>query len=71
MSTGKIKKLIADRGFGFIQTSDRADIFFQITEVKGADLASLKEGREVELEIGRGRAGRPQAVKVRVFETEV
>jgi CspA family cold shock protein len=71
MSRGRIKKLIADRGFGFIQTTDRADIFFHSTEVKGVDFASLREGQEVEFEIGKGRDGRAQAVKVRVVETEV
>ena len=67
MPKGKIKKLVADRGFGFIQPQQGQDIFFHNTEVQGADFVTLREGQEVEFEVGRGRDGRTQAVKVRII----
>ena len=35
-------------------------------ELEGVDYDSLREGKEVEFEVGRDRIGRPQAVKVRL-----
>jgi CspA family cold shock protein len=65
---GKIKRLVSDRGFGFIQPADGADVFFHSSELQGAVFASLREGQEVEYEVGKGRDGRAQAVKVRLTQ---
>ena len=70
MSKGTIRRLITDRGFGFIKTEDEKDIFFHRSELEDADYNSLTEGQQVEFEIGQGRDGRPQAVKVRLAEPE-
>jgi cold shock protein len=70
MEKGKIKKLISDKGFGFIQPSRGADLFFHRTEVPGVDFDSLREGQNVEYEIGKGRDGRDQAVKVKVVSSD-
>ena len=72
MPKGKIKKLISDRGFGFILTEEGKDLFFHRNELQGLDYSSLKEGQEVEYETVTGRDGRPQAVKVKLssFKTE-
>lgn len=64
MPQGKIKKLVTDRGFGFIE-GDRGDLFFHHSEVQGATLEELREGQMVDYEIGQGRKG-PCAVSVRV-----
>ena len=64
MPQGKIKKLVTDRGFGFIE-GEQGDLFFHHSEVKGATLEELREGQMVEYEIGEGRKG-PCAVSVRV-----
>ena len=69
MPKGTIRRLIADRGFGFIKTEQEEDLFFHATEVQGVNFNSLIEGKEVEFEPGRGRDGRPQAVRVRLAET--
>jgi len=65
MAKGKIKKLISDKGFGFILTEEGKDLFFHRNELQGVDYSSLKEGQEVEYETSTGR-GRPQAAKVKL-----
>jgi len=70
MAKGTIRRLIADRGFGFIQTPEGTDLFFHRSELEEVDYNSLREGQQVEFEIGQGRDGRPQAVKVRLPETK-
>jgi CspA family cold shock protein len=67
MPQGKIKKLVADRGFGFIE-GERGDLFFHHSEVQGATIEELREGQMVEYEIGQGRKG-PCATSVRVAVT--
>ncbi len=64
MPQGKIKKLVADRGFGFIE-GDRGDLFFHHSEVQGVSFEELREGQVVDYEIGQGRKG-PCATSVRV-----
>src|SRR4030042_7088581 len=44
MAKGAIRRLITDRGFGFIQRAEGADLFFHRNELQGADYDSLKEG---------------------------
>ena len=65
MPKGTIRRLIADRGFGFIQTAEGKDLFFHRSELEGVDYSSLREGQEVEYEAGQGRNGRSEAVRVR------
>lgn len=65
MPEGKIKKLLSDKGFGFIE-GDRDDLFFHHSEVQGLRIEELREGQTVEYEIGEGRKG-PCAVSVRVI----
>jgi CspA family cold shock protein len=66
MAKGTIKKLISDKGFGFIQTAEGKDLFFHRSQLEGLDYSSLKEGQEVEYEVGTGRGGRPEATKVKL-----
>ena len=70
MARGTIRRLITDRGFGFIQAADGAELFFHRNELEAVDYNSLTEGQQVEFEIGEGRDGRPQAVKVKVAGPE-
>ena len=70
MPKGTIRRLIADRGFGFIQTVEGKDLFFHRSQLQGVDYDSLREGQQVEFEVGRGRNGRPQAVKVRLAQSK-
>ena len=48
--TGTIKKLVSDRGFGFIQQSDGTDLFFHRSSVTGASFDDLGEGQTVSYE---------------------
>ncbi len=68
MAKGTIRRLITDRGFGFIKTEDETDLFFHRNDLEGVEFASLSEGQEVEFEKGQGRDGRPQAVKVKLAQ---
>ncbi len=70
MPKGTIRRLM-DRGYGFIKGEGEEDLFFHRNDIEGVEFASLKEGQEVEFEKGQGRDGRPQAVKVRLTETQV
>jgi len=64
MPRGTIKKLVADRGFGFIQ-GERGDIFFHHSALEGTTIEALGVGQEVEYEEGRGPKG-PRAENVRL-----
>jgi len=71
MPKGTIKRLIFDRGFGFIQTEEQEeDLFFHRNELQDAQFSDLREGQEVEFEIAKGRNGRQQAVKVKPVQPE-
>jgi len=70
MTKGTIKKLM-DNGFGFIKTEEEKDLFFHRNEIEGVEFSSLRVGQEVEFEMGQDSKGRPQAVKVRLVETQV
>ncbi len=70
MAKGTIRRLM-DRGFGFIKGEEEGDLFFHRNDLEGVEFGSLREGQEVEFEKGEGRDGRPQAVKVRLTETQV
>ncbi len=74
MPRGKIKKLVTDRGFGFISREGEGDLFFHHTALQGADYRidfnSIREGQEVEFEVGTGRDGRPQAIKVKLVRPQ-
>lgn len=64
MPQGKIKKIIADKGFGFIE-GDRGDLFFHHSELQGVAIEELREGQKVEYQIGQGKKG-PCATSVQL-----
>lgn len=63
MAEGTIKRLLTDRGFGFIDTGGK-DLFFHMTAVQGVGFEDLQEGQRVEYEEGEGPKG-PRAESVR------
>ncbi len=65
MATGTVKKLVGDRGFGFITAQDGSELFFHHSAVQGAAFDSLTEGQTVEFDTERGDKG-PRAANVRV-----
>ncbi|ASR55777.1 cold-shock protein [Cellulomonas sp. PSBB021] len=65
MPQGTVRWFDAERGFGFLALGDDApDLFVHASEVLG-DERVLREGQEVEFELGEGDRG-PQARRVRV-----
>ncbi|NQT17335.1 MAG: cold shock domain-containing protein [Planctomycetes bacterium] len=64
MPQGTIKKLVAGKGFGFID-GERGDIFFHSSAVEGTTFEALSEGQQVEYEEGSGPKG-PRAENVRL-----
>jgi cold shock protein len=61
---GTIKRLIRDRGFGFIRSEDGQEVFFHRSALQGLDFDGLTEGERVAFELERGSKG-PRAVNVR------
>jgi CspA family cold shock protein len=57
MPQGVIKKLVSDRGFGFI-AGDRREVFFHKSVVEGVQFEDLQEGQLVEYEIDEGHQPR-------------
>ncbi len=64
MAQGTIKKLIADKGFGFID-GERGDLFFHHSAIEGASIETLTIGQEVTYEEGRGPKGRGAGASAR------
>ena len=64
MSQGRIKKLVSDRGYGFIE-GERGELFFHRSVVKGTPFEALREGQIVEYSEGHGPKG-PHAESVSV-----
>ncbi|MBI1984546.1 MAG: cold shock domain-containing protein [Candidatus Wildermuthbacteria bacterium] len=56
--TGTIKKLISERGFGFIAREGEAkDLFFHSKDLSGVTFEELKEGDTVSFEVAEGEKG--------------
>jgi CspA family cold shock protein len=54
MPNGTIKKLVQDKGFGFIQTADGTDVFFHHSTVADQQFDNLTEGQKVEYTVEQG-----------------
>jgi len=63
---GKIKRLIQERGFGFISAEDGTEVFFHRSALQDINFATLEEGNSVEFDLERGYKG-PRAVNVKVI----
>jgi len=57
MAKGTIRRLITDRGYGFIKTAEGEDLFFHRNDLQGVDYESLTEGQDVEFEVTRTAKG--------------
>ena len=69
MPQGVIKKLVSDKGFGFI-SGEGGDLFFHHSAVQGTSFEMLREGQNVEYTEGQGPKG-PRAESVTVVESQV
>ena len=61
--TGKIKKIVRERGFGFISDTDGREVFFHQSGLVGVQFDGLKEEQNVEFEIENSPKG-PRAINV-------
>ena len=64
MATGTVKKLVRERGFGFVTAQDGQEIFFHRSAVRGEAFDSLAEGQAVEFDIETSGKG-PRAANLR------
>ncbi len=69
MPQGKIKRLVSDRGFGFVEAG-HGDLFFHHSDVEGVSFDDLREGQTLQFEKGQGPKG-PRATNVRLLEASV
>ncbi len=61
---GKIKKMVRDRGFGFIRGDDGKEVFFHRSGLNAAEYDGLNEGDNVEYVVQEGpRGARAENVK--------
>lgn len=64
MEQGKISRIVADRGFGFIsREGNDKDLFFHSKELQGVVFEDLREGDSVQFEVSESPKG-PNATKV-------
>ena len=65
MATGTIKRLVRERGFGFILGQDGTELFFHRSALQGEGFDTLTEGQAVEFEVEKGAKG-PRAANMKV-----
>lgn len=62
-TNGTVKRLVSDKGFGFILADDGNEYFFHQSGCTGVDFQGLREGQAVTFEKGQGPKG-PRAENV-------
>ncbi|MDR0268702.1 cold shock domain-containing protein [Paenibacillus sp.] len=60
---GKVKWFNAEKGYGFIETSEGGDVFVHFSAIQTDGFKTLEEGQDVEFDIVEGARG-PQAANV-------
>lgn len=70
MPKGKIKRIVVDRGFGFIRAEDGQDYFFHRSGLKDLTFETMKEGDPVQFDIETSGKG-PRAGNVRADTSAV
>jgi CspA family cold shock protein len=65
MHTGKIKRIIRDRGFGFISDTDGREVFFHQSSLVDVAIGGLDSEQAVEFEVENSDKG-PRAINIRV-----
>ena len=64
MTTGKIKWFNTTKGYGFIEQEGSKDVFLHVSALEEAGIDTLKEGEEIEFEIGENK-GKENAVNIK------
>lgn len=57
MHKGKIKRIVLEKGFGFIADDDGTEVFFHKTSLQGVDFSALINNQEVEFEVKKTPKG--------------
>lgn len=63
--TGTIKRLVSDKGFGFLAAADGQEYFFHQSALADGQFSQLREGQPVTFNTGQGPKG-PRAENVRL-----
>lgn len=66
MHQGQVKWFNAEKGYGFIESSDGEDVFVHFTGILGEGFRTLEEGQRVTFRTVEGNRG-PQASDVQVM----
>jgi CspA family cold shock protein len=66
MATGNVRKIVHDRGFGFIRGENGKDFFFHSSSMPMGEFDTLHGEEAVEFEIVQGPKG-PRAENVRLI----
>jgi len=64
-TTGTIKRLVLEKGFGFVAAADGNEYFFHQSSCQDGQFTQLREGQAVTFTPGQGPKG-PRAEQVRV-----
>jgi len=64
MAEGKVKWFNEKKGFGFIESAERGDVFVHYSAIAQSGFRSLAEGDNVTFDVEKGNKGL-QAVNVR------
>ncbi len=67
MPQGTIKKIVSEKGYGFI-SGDQSQFFFHRSSVIEGDFDTLREGQRVEFQVDSDRGKGPRAKEVKVLE---
>ncbi len=62
---GTIKRLVSDKGFGFVALGEGSEYFFHQSACNGVQFDDLREGQAVTFDAGEGPKG-PRAENVRL-----
>ena len=63
MNNGTVKWFNSEKGFGFIQTEEGADVFVHFSQINKEGFKTLEEGERVSFRVVEGQKG-PQAEDV-------
>ncbi len=69
MHQGKIKKLVRERGFGFISDTDGREVFFHQSSLIDVRFDALSEGQDVNFEVEKSPKG-PRAVNISIAKEQ-
>jgi CspA family cold shock protein len=60
---GTVKRLVSDKGFGFVAAPDGTEYFFHQSACSGVSFESLRENQAVSFQAGQGPKG-PRAESI-------